>query len=84
MKYIKVERKNHDDYYYQRADRCTCDSLKGSDFDECMYCSLRANKIADYLRRNEEDFWDERHLRGTSKKSFKRRIREGHEVVTIS
>lgn len=83
MKYIKQKRKNHDDYYYQRADRCKCSELAGTDFDECMYCAMKSKRLSDYLKENVEDFWDERHLRGLTKATWNKKIKEGLKVENI-
>lgn len=80
IKYLKKERNNHDDYYYLRAEDCKCEELKGTDFDECILCSVISSRLAKYLKENEEDFWDERHLRGVDKYGWKRRKKKGYKV----
>lgn len=84
MKYIEVERKKHDDYYFQRADNCKCSGLGGTDFEECMYCYLKSKKLVDFLKENVEDFWDERHVKGVTKSGWRKRIKKGQKVESIS
>jgi len=77
--YIKKERAGDDDYYFLKPKDCICKDVEGM----CMQCYLASNKILKYLKKNEEDFWDEERLRGISTTQWKGRLRKGEKPKKI-
>lgn len=74
-KYIKQERKKHNDYYFLKPSNCYCDE----NF-ECTNCYIASKKILRYLKENEEGFWKETSLRGKILKDWIKKIDEGKKL----
>lgn len=77
--YLKVEGEERYMYYFIKPDNCMCEDVEG----ECMYCYLKSNPIKKEIEKRDEDFWDERTIKGISFYSFEKKINDGAEVINF-
>lgn len=76
-KYIKRELEKHNKYYFAQPRGCRCNGITSF----CVPCYIKSRKVIKHIKKNNDDFWDERRVRSVPLNVWKKKVKRGDTVI---